>query len=328
MSYCSLNKLNIMKSYWYVFWNVSFVFVMSKTCSALPESTDTVYNSMPSEYRSIQEALKQLEDKLTAQFHFKVLELEEKYDNQMRIMKEAIVQHDLEIRRLKKEEELSQIEKEETVKIKEDVEHLKLMCNKWQTFSNESDSVSGQTDAVGTVNDNETLKRARKDKKEQMYGDYRGKAKRLLLGTAAPTSKPTVAFYVWLSHSETKIGPHHTLLFDHIETNVGNCYNKHTGAFIAPIGGVYLFSYTVFSERQGYGSFEIVVNSASRGSIFVENGGAQSVYTGSTGVAVLLLNQGDACTIRTHSTYSSTGTIRSGNLMRTAFSGVIVGHML
>ncbi|VDI19736.1 Hypothetical predicted protein [Mytilus galloprovincialis] len=221
-------------------------------------------------------------------------------------MKEAIVQHKIEIRRLKKLEELSKIEKEEEVEIKEDVEHLKLICNKWKIFSNESDSVSGQTDAVGSMIDNETPQRARKVEKEHIYGDDRGKAKRLLLGTAAPTTESTVAFYVYLSHSETKIGPHHTLLFDHIETNVGN----------------------MFSERQGYGSFEIVVNSASRGSIFVENGGSQSVYTCTTGVAVLLLNQGDACTIRTHSTYPSTGTIRSGDFMRTSFSGVLVGHMV
>ncbi|XP_071168575.1 heavy metal-binding protein HIP-like [Mytilus edulis] len=317
-----------MKSCWYVFWNVCLVFATFKTCSTLPESIETVYNSGPSEYRNIQAALKDLEDKLTAQFHFKVLELEEKYDKQMRKMKEAIVQHEIEIRRLKKVEELSKIEKEQAVKIQDDVEHLKLICNKWQTFFNESDFVSGQTDAEGSVFNHETPQRVRKDEQEQIYGDDRGKAKRLLLGTTAPTTESTVAFYVYLSHSETKIGPHHTLLFDYIETNVGNSYNKHTGAFIAPMRGVYLFSYTVFSERQGYGSFEIVVNSASRGSIFVENGGAQSVYTGSTGVAVLLLNQGDACTIRTHSTYASTGTIRSGKLMRTSFSGLIVGHMM
>ncbi|CAC5409429.1 C1QL [Mytilus coruscus] len=290
--------------------------------------TDTVYNSSPSGYRNIQEGLKHLEDKLTAQFHFKVQELEEKYDKQIRIMKEAIIQHEIEINRLKKVEELSKIEKEEAVKIKEDMEHLKLICNKWRIFSNNSDSVLGQTEDESSVIDHDTLQRTRKDEKEQIYGGDRGKVKRLLLGTAAPTTKSTVAFYVYLSHSETKIGPHHTLLFDHIETNVGNSYNKHTGAFIASMGGVYLFSYTVFSERHGYGSFEIVVNSASRGSIFVENSGSQSVYTGTTGVAVLLLNKGDACTIRTHSTYGSTGTIRSDELMRTTFSGVIVGHMM
>lgn len=166
-----------MKSCWYVFWNVCLVFATFKTCSTLPESTETVYNYRPSEFRSIQEGLKHLEDKLTAQFHFKVLKLEEKYDKQMRIMKEAIVQHKIEIRRLKKLEELSKIEKEEEVEIKEDVEHLKLICNKWKIFSNESDSVSGQTDAVGSMIDNETPQRARKVEKEHIYGDDRGKGK-------------------------------------------------------------------------------------------------------------------------------------------------------
>ena len=83
-----------------------------------------------------------------------------------------------------------------------------------------------------------------------------------------------------------------------------------------------MFFYTTFGTHPSYMSIEITVNSVARGVIFVDNQAAPNVYTGSTGVAVFVLSQGDDCFIRTHSTYSSTGSIRSGNLMRTSFSGV------
>ena len=125
-----------------------------------------------------------------------------------------------------------------------------------------------------------------------------------------------------MSKNEVNTGPHHTLIFDHIETNIGNGYNGNTGIFIAPLNGVYMFFYTTFGTHPSYMSIEITVNSVARGVIFVDNQAAPSVYTGYTGVAVFVLNQGDDCFIRTHSTYSSTGSIRSDNLMRTCFSGV------
>jgi len=103
----------------------------------------------------------------------------------------------------------------------------------------------------------------------------------------------TVAFYAYMSKHEINIGPHHTLIFDHIETNIGNGYNGHTGAFIAPLNGVYMFFYTVFGDHPSYMSIEITVNSVARGVIFVDNQASPSVYTGSTGVAVFVLNQGD-----------------------------------
>ena len=128
-----------------------------------------------------------------------------------------------------------------------------------------------------------------------------------------------------MSKNEITIGPHHTLIFDHIETNIGNGYNGHTGAFIAPLNGVYMFFYTVFGTQPSFMSIEITVNSVARGAIYVDNEAAPSAYTGSTGVAVFVLNQGDDCFIRTHSTYQSTGDIESDSLMRTSFSGVKIG---
>ena len=70
-------------------------------------------------------------------------------------------------------------------------------------------------------------------------------------------------------------------------------------------------------------SIEIIVNSVFRGAIYVENTATPSLYTGSTGVALLIINQGDDCFIRTH--HNPGGSIRSDYLMRTSFSGMKIG---
>lgn len=149
----------------------------------------------------------------------------------------------------------------------------------------------------------------------------------VILGASTSGAEPTVAFYAFLTHNENNIGPHHSLIFDRVDTNLESSYNRYTGAFSVPITGVYLFTYTVFMEAYSYGSFEIAVNDVARGTIFVDNNTQeQNAYTGSTGVAILVLNRGDACVIRTHSRYPHVkGSVRSDDLMRTSFSGARIG---
>ena len=86
-----------------------------------------------------------------------------------------------------------------------------------------------------------------------------------------------------------------------------------------------MFFYTVFGTHPSSMSIEITVNGVARGAIYVDNRATPYDYTGCTGVAVLPLNQGDDCFIRTHSTYNPTGSIVSGYWMHTSFSGVNIG---
>jgi hypothetical protein len=86
-----------------------------------------------------------------------------------------------------------------------------------------------------------------------------------------------------------------------------------------------LFFYTVFGTHPSSISIEITVGSIARGAIYVDNRATSYDYTGSTGVAVFALNQGDDCFIRTHSTDHSTGCIHSGDYQRISFSAVKIG---
>ncbi|XP_063411417.1 uncharacterized protein LOC134694342 [Mytilus trossulus] len=154
---------------------------------------------------------------------------------------------------------------------------------------------------------------------------YKIRLSRLLEGGSnSETETNDVAFYAYMSKTEAII-PHHTLIFDHVETNIGHAYSQHSGAFTVPINGVYILSYTVFPNGSGsYASVELTVNSISRNKIFVDSSSTDNDHTGCTGFAVLALNQGDVCFVRLHPTYLSKGNIESGSLMRSSFSGVKV----
>ena len=54
------------------------------------------------------------------------------------------------------------------------------------------------------------------------------------------------------------IGPHHTIIFDTIKTDTHGNYNNYTGAFSIPVGGVYVFTWSIRGD--GAQSFELVKN--------------------------------------------------------------------
>ncbi|XP_063047027.1 collagen alpha-1(X) chain-like [Engraulis encrasicolus] len=72
-----------------------------------------------------------------------------------------------------------------------------------------------------------------------------------LLQITSNTEVSKVAFSASFSVTSNKhIGPFDTtitLVYDHVFTNIGNAYNKHTGIFTAPVRGVYRFSYHIFA---------------------------------------------------------------------------------
>lgn len=134
--------------------------------------------------------------------------------------------------------------------------------------------------------------------------------------TAAPTD--VIAFYAYLTNAEKTPGANHVIVYDHIMTNSGNGYNKHTGAFTAPIAGMYVFSWTTFADPHTYFPIELTHNSVRAGIIFVQG---DTIYNGVTGLAVIQLQQGDVVLVRSEPGYIPQGNIHSEHHMKTSFSG-------
>ncbi|KAK3103922.1 hypothetical protein FSP39_022916 [Pinctada imbricata] len=113
------------------------------------------------------------------------------------------------------------------------------------------------------------------------------------------------AFYTLLTHQETNISPHHTLVFNMVRTDTHVAYSNYTGAYTVPIAGVYVISWYVRSSGGLY--FELVSNSQVLDSGF--NDGDSQKTTGKTYLGRFKVK--DVIFARTHNSYVGSGNILS-----------------
>jgi hypothetical protein len=133
--------------------------------------------------------------------------------------------------------------------------------------------------------------------------------------THSLTGKIQVAFYVYMSQSIqiSFLSVNKTLVYDQIETNVGNGYHMTTGYFVAPEDGVYAFQVTTVAKDKSSCSVELVKNELVKDVGWAD---ASSHYgrTSSSTFTVLNLKAGDIMKVRVGSAYG-------GNYERLSFSG-------
>ncbi|XP_048762395.2 uncharacterized protein LOC125670973 [Ostrea edulis] len=128
-----------------------------------------------------------------------------------------------------------------------------------------------------------------------------------------------VAFYAYMS-SDLQPGIHHTIPFDVVKTNDGNGYHHSSGVFIAPVSGVYVFTWTIRMTLESEHSTELVVNDVVYGAIFMRTHTPEDQNV--SGTVVVHVNQNDDVYIRTHVSYPyNAGNIRSDQYSRTSFAG-------
>ncbi|XP_034312988.2 uncharacterized protein [Magallana gigas] len=146
------------------------------------------------------------------------------------------------------------------------------------------------------------------------------KEKRPPTGIRSTSFPDGAAFSAYVSVYETDISKDFTVHFDTIVTNIGNHYNKHTGAFTAPQHGVYVFTWNLYCNKGGYIHSQLVVNSNVVGAMFTSVGGATGVRS-NTGIVVVEVNQGDVVFVRTHPTHGHIGNLYSNIAWRSSFNG-------
>ncbi|XP_063397264.1 complement C1q-like protein 4 [Mytilus trossulus] len=112
---------------------------------------------------------------------------------------------------------------------------------------------------------------------------------------------------------------HHPIVFDHVILNVGNGYNKHSGAFTAPKSGIYVFTSLLFPSRGGNMAVNIFKNSEAIAQIFTEAG--TDTFSGTTPVAVVEMNVGDIVFVRTSSIFQPHGDVNSNVNQKSSFAG-------
>ncbi|XP_062591678.1 uncharacterized protein LOC134253181 [Saccostrea cucullata] len=135
--------------------------------------------------------------------------------------------------------------------------------------------------------------------------------------TILPSSSNTVAFYAYLSKTIPAFVGHHIITFDVMITNVGNGYHPHTGIFIAPRAGIYVFAWTVRMFGTSFHTTELVVNSNVVGAVYLN---PASNIDGSVSNVVVHVYKGDDVYIRTGDDRNS-GNKESYSWGRSSFSG-------
>ena len=126
-----------------------------------------------------------------------------------------------------------------------------------------------------------------------------------------------------MSRDEPSPGKHHTIVFDSVQTNVGNAYNNFSGAFTAPVSGVYYFTWSIANLCHSYVSTVLVVNNAEVNAISTDGYDVCDEKV-STGQVVVELEAGQIVFIRTHSTKTIKGAIKSNVYVRSSFSGFLL----
>ena len=106
-----------------------------------------------------------------------------------------------------------------------------------------------------------------------------------------------VAFQAHLSHNLQSLGLHQAILFDSVVLNEGGGYSVHSGEFVAPVSGLYVFSWTISAGDRTCTKYDIVKNSAVL-MYFISDAYDHDDWDSSSGTVVTRMNSGDRVWLR------------------------------
>ena len=108
---------------------------------------------------------------------------------------------------------------------------------------------------------------------------------------SANSSKPGVAFSVYVMAKHLNIGSGQTVVYDGILTNEGNGYDDRTGVFTCPVAGTYMFIIDCLSRFQIW--LHLKLNKATVASLYgnIEYNGSHYLQMSRT--VILRLKKGD-----------------------------------
>ncbi|KAL3848260.1 hypothetical protein ACJMK2_019129 [Sinanodonta woodiana] len=131
-----------------------------------------------------------------------------------------------------------------------------------------------------------------------------------------------VAFHAKVSLFDLEnLGMHHTIIFDSVVTNIGAGYHAHTGIFIAPVHGLYVFHVTAMSSPRKDQFLELVKDGNVIQYVYPDADGATDFMSASMTVP-LEVEKGGEVWVRTS---GGMGTIH-GNYA-TFFTGFLIHSM-
>lgn len=128
-----------------------------------------------------------------------------------------------------------------------------------------------------------------------------------------------IAFYAYSSHTFTRPSDHFVLIFDTVITNTGNGYHHHSGIFIVPRTGYYVFTWSFRIQNDAHISTELMVNNSPRSSVYFDS--RDEVGGNTAGTIIVHLDFDDEVFVRITGDNYNLGNILSDYIGRTYFGG-------
>ncbi|KAL4240090.1 hypothetical protein ACF0H5_000884 [Mactra antiquata] len=131
-------------------------------------------------------------------------------------------------------------------------------------------------------------------KPKRMSSDKSLRQRREMIRKQAPFG--SVAFSAGLSKSMLHAGAHQNIIFDTVQSNIGNGYNSHHGVFTAPQEGTYVFhsSILAYNNREVWCRF--VINGTPSTAIYAR--GTDNRHDQGAQMIIVSLNQGDDVSVQ------------------------------
>ncbi|CAG2216916.1 unnamed protein product [Mytilus edulis] len=131
----------------------------------------------------------------------------------------------------------------------------------------------------------------------------------------------TALFFVRLDSSDIVLNKQSIVKFSEVNLDIGNNFNSGDGIFIAPVSGIYLFSWTTITYPGKNVDTELRVDNVVIDSMFGVSGTSGSVPV--TKVVLCQVKKGDHVWIQTSSYYTE-NYFYTPNDSRSSFTGMLV----
>ena len=137
-----------------------------------------------------------------------------------------------------------------------------------------------------------------------------------------------VAFFTYLSQSLSlaSVTKYQTIIYDSVDLNIGNGYDKKTGKFTTPSSGLYVFHITTGSFDISHSIVELVVNNVVKDIGWADSMSHRDRAASSTATPVSL-NKGDVVIARIGEKHGG-NKIESNKFIRSSFSGFKLNNKL
>ena len=130
-----------------------------------------------------------------------------------------------------------------------------------------------------------------------------------------------IAFSAFMSRTQ-QIDLHQDIIFDRVITNVGEAYNAHSGHFVAPRSGMFIF-YVVLTNTPGHAaSAQLLHNGRMITQVLADD--VAGAYETSTQVAIVQVERGDQIWVQNEYQFSTIEQFDGGSW--SSFSGLLIQY--